>query len=1486
MPVDVLAPFHPASRRWFEASLGEPTAAQRAAWPSIVAGEHTLVVAPTGSGKTLAAFFAALDSIASGAQACEGASVHTLYVSPIKALTTDVRRNLRAPILGISGARREGDSPLREVTIGERTGDTPPRERERMRRHPPDVLVTTPESLFLMMTSEARHVFRGLRAIIVDEVHALVATKRGAHLALTLERLERVRDPGLAPLQRIGLSATVEPLDEAARFLGGYGARGPRAVSIADARAARPIAISVEGFEGLGAIEDELGAPAAERGVWPLVHERLLGRVREHRTTMIFANSRRLAERIAAGVNELAEEEVALAHHGSLAREQRAVIEERLKRGDLPAIVATSSLELGLDLGSVDFVAQVEAPLSIASGLQRLGRANHHVGGTPRGLLLPKHPGDLVACVASAVAMRAGAIESMAFPRSPLDVLAQQIAAIVAIEPGIHVDAVKAIARKSAPFHETPEEAIDGVLDLLAGRYPSVEFAELRPRLQWDRVTGELVPRPGLQRLVVANGGTIADRGLYGVFLAAGDDTAKGGRRVGELDEEMVFELREGEVFFLGASSWRCEEIRHDRVLVSPAPGEPGKMPFWHGESLGRSFALGLRVGTLLREVEGVVRKRSGAARTAARIREEAGLDEVGWENLTRYVRDQVESESALPTDRRIVVERFVDELGDERIVVLSPFGGRVHAPLCMAILAELRERLPGEVDGIWTDDALVFRLPERDEPTPLAWLLPRSDEIEARITAAVGASPLFSARFRESASRSLLLPRRRPGERQPLWAQRKRAQDLLAVASRYPAFPLLLETHREVLRDAFDVPSLRAVLEGIERRTIEVTAKDVSAPSPFAASALFGFVASFIYSGDAPLQERRLQALTVDHAQLRALLGEAALRTLFSDETLEAAARELALEDHPVLDAEALVDRLRRLGDRSDLEIEALRAGALRDELVASRRALVVRIAGEARTIAIEDAGLYRDALGVVPPHGVPAAFLEPVSSALEGLALRFARRRLPFDASIFAARFGIGIEAARVALEALAGAGRLEAGAFLPGGSSREYVHPEVLALLRRKTRAELRAAVEPVSPAAYTAALHAWQHLDAPRAGKSALLEVVRQLEGAPIHASALEQDVLPARIAGYAPSELDALMLRGEVVWVGIEASGPVDGRVALHLADHDALLARTAPRVEGALVDGVRTALERRGASFFAELLRAVPAPKGDLAEALWSLIWSGEVVADSLEPLRSRLRGATAATKRSHPRHGSADPSSPPGTEGRFSLRARRWIDEPTAPARALAVVQGLLERYGVLLRDVAKHELVPGGFSALYTVLRSLEDGGRVRSGYFVEGGGGAQFALPGADANLRAKRDPGSRTVGPESARDDGDAPLVLAATDPAQPYGSMFPWPSAAASDARIQRVPGAVVVYRQGRPLAYLTRSHASLVTFPSGEPADVPLDEAAIVRGLSEWIGSRRGPRALHLTEIDGVAAHAHPLRRALESRGGVRSGEGITLRKG
>jgi ATP-dependent Lhr-like helicase len=1482
MPAHALAPFHPAARRWFEASLGEPTSAQRAAWPAIGEGANTLVVAPTGSGKTLAAFFAALDAIARGHHDGGGPSVHTLYVSPIKALTTDVRRNLRGPILGITAAWREGEDALREVTIGERTGDTPARERARMRRNPPDILVTTPESLFLMLTSEARRIFRGLRTIIVDEVHALVPTKRGAHLALTLERLERVRDPGLPPLQRIGLSATIEPVDEAARFLSGYQGGHARRVVVADARTARPIALSVEGFEGLGAIDDDFGAPAAERGVWPLVHEKLLERVREHRTTMIFANSRRLAERIASGVNELAEREVALAHHGSLAREQRAVIEERLKGGDLPAIVATSSLELGLDLGAVDFVAQVEAPLSIASGLQRLGRANHHVGGTPRGLLLPKHPGDLVACVASAIAMREGAIESMAYPRSPLDVLAQQIAAIVAMEPTIAVEEVRSIARGAAPFAEVPDEAFEGVVDLLAGRYPSVEFAELRPRIQWDRVAGVLSPRPGLQRLVVANGGTIADRGLYGVFLAGGDDVSKGGRRVGELDEEMVFELREGEVFFLGASSWRCEEIRHDRVLVTPAPGEPGKMPFWHGESLGRSFALGARVGALLREVEAVVRKaRSGSTpRGAQHLCAASGLDATGWENLARYVREQAESESAVPTDRRIVVERFVDELGDERIVLLSPFGGRVHAPLCMAILAELRERMPGEVDGIWTDDGLVFRLPEREEPTPLGWLLPRSDEVEGRITAAVGASPLFSARFRENAARSLLLPKRRPGERQPLWAQRKRAQDLLAVASRYPAFPLLLETHREVLRDAFDVPSLRGVLEAIERRAIEVVVKDVAAPSPFAASALFGFVASFIYSGDAPLQERRLQALTVDHAQLRALLGDSALRTLFSQETLDDTARELALTNLPVRDAEGLLDRLRRLGDRTESEIAALEATKLRDEVVAARRALQVRIAGETRTIAIEDAGLYRDALGVVPPHGVPTAFLDSVPDALAAIALRYARRRLPFAAAAFAERFGLGVETARGVLEGLSAAGRLEAGAYLPGGTAREYVHPEVLALLRRKTRAELRAAVEPVSPAAYTAALHAWQRIDAPRSGKGALLEAIRQLEGAPLLASTLESDVLPARLAAYATSDLDALMLRGEVVWVGLEASGPADGRVALHLADHDVLLARPIARVDGALAEAIRSALERRGASFFAELARLVPAPRGDLVEALWSLVWSGEVVADSLEPLRSRLRGPSGGGKRPHPRHRALEAGAPPGTEGRFSLRVRRWLDEPAPAARSVATVRALLDRYGVLLRDVAKHELVPGGFHALYTVLRSLEDGGKVRSGYFVEGAGGAQFAVPGADANLRA-----GHGAAPANGGDrDDERPVLLAATDPAQPYGTLFPWPGAADGDARATRVPGAQVVFRRGRPVAYLTRSLASLVTFPSAEPADAPRDEEAVARALADWVASKRGPRALFLTEIDGIVAHAHPLRRALEARGATRSGEGLALR--
>jgi ATP-dependent Lhr-like helicase len=1460
---------------WFRSTLGEPTRAQTLGWPPIARGESTLLLAPTGSGKTLAAFLCAIDRLVVREPPREKRDrTRVLYVSPLKALAVDVERNLRAPIAGvIDQARRDGHE-LRAPTVDVRTGDTPAKDRARMARAPADVLITTPESLYLMLTSAARETLAAIDTLILDEIHALVPSKRGAHLALSLERLEALRGSGATPLQRIGLSATQRPLDEVARLLGGFDGGVPRAVTIVDAGARKTLELVVEAMKPEPAADGSQpgDAPTSLRtSAWPHVHARLVELVRAHRSTIVFVNNRRLAERLASAVNDKAGEEIALAHHGSLAREKRSAIEDLLKRGQLRAIVATSSLELGIDMGAVDLVVQIESPPSVASGLQRVGRACHGVGGVPRGVLLPSHRQDLVACAAVTASMRAGEVEETFYPRNPLDVLAQHIVAMVSVEP-IAVEALFERVRRAAPFADLPRPAFDSVLDMLSGRYPSDDFAELRPRITWDRIAGRLEARAGSHRLAVTNGGTIPDRGLYGVFIAPGEGGAPG-RRVGELDEEMVFELREGEVFLLGASSWRVEKITSEQVLVLPAPGQPGKMPFWHGDRPGRARAFGVRIGELVRRV-------AGGSSDVAELRETNALDAQAADALVAYVRGQVQATGEVPSDRAIVIERLVDEVGDWRVVVMCPFGTRVLAPWAIAVTARLREAYV-DVDLHYTDDGMAFRIPACDEPPAPELFLPSPDEIESQVTRALDGTALFAARFRECASRALLLPRRDPRRRTPLWAQRKRAGDLLAVASRHPEFPIVLEAYRECLRDAFDLPGLVGVLRDVATRRIRVTTVDTRIPSPFAASVLFAFVASFIYEGDAPLAERRAQALTIDHDRLRELLGEAELRRLLDADVIGEHQRGLQRLTRPVPHADGVHDLLLAVGD---LSLDELRercvppehAAGWTRELVRARRIIAVRIGGSERFAATEDAARLRDALGTTLPRGLPAALLEPSVSPTRSLVARYARTHGPFVAGDVATRLGVTVAAVDAEIAVLLRDGRLVEGAFLPGGSTPELCDRDVLDAIRRKSLARLRRAIEPVEARALAAFLPEWQGLGARRRGRDALLAVVGELEGCPLVASALESEILPARLDGYKGWDLDALCASGEVVWAGVEPLGLNDGRIALYLAEHEPLLARGArgsTPVEGSVADALRQLLGQRGAVFFADIARTLGGFPNDVLDVLWQMVWSGEVTNDTLEPLRSRARAlASEAQRRQHPRHARAPRTGPPGSEGRWSLRSARWASEPPSDTdRRTAVARSLLDRYGVVTREAAHAEGIAGGFAVVYDVLKALEDQGRVRRGYFVEGRGGAQFALPGADERLRARRDP----------RDD-IAPLVLAATDPANAWGALLDWP-AGTSDARPQRAAGALVVLHEGALLGWLGRGEHPLLTFlPPEEPAR---SDAAnrLARALADRV-DRGKHRALLVATVDGVDAARSPLAQAFAAAGFTATLRGLLKR--
>ncbi len=1523
---DPLAPFGPAVRAWFEATFEAPTDAQARGWAAIARGEHVLIHAPTGSGKTLAAFLWCLQRIAvqpsqPPARGTVG-SVRTLYISPLKALAYDVERNLRAPLAGIALAtQRLGLEPPR-ITIASRTGDTPADERRSLARHPPDILVTTPESLYLLLTSQAREILRGVEQVIVDEIHAVAGTKRGAHLALSLERLERLRPDGAAPVQRIGLSATQRPLETIGRYLVGSGEG--RDVTIVDAGARKPldlrVVVPVDDMSRLGEIltEDEQSSGPVLGGetrnsIWPAIHPRILELIRAHRSTIVFTNSRRLAERLAQRLNELAGEELVRAHHGSIAREQRLEIEEELKAGRLPALVATSSLELGIDMGAVDLVIQVESPTSVSRGLQRVGRAGHHVAEASEGVIFPKYRGDLLETAVVVRGMRDGAIEPTTLPRNPLDVLAQQIVAWT-LADRFSVDELLAAVRRAAPFETLTREVLEGVLGMLSGAYPSDEFAELKPRITWDRLTDVVAARADARTVAITSGGTIPDRGLYPVFLQGEAGTP--GRRVGELDEEMVYELRagmHGDVIVLGASSWRVADITPNRVLVAPAPGIPGKLPFWKGDAVGRPVELGRAIGAFTREADAdLARGAKGRAKAAERLRRDHDLDALAAENLLAYLEDERDAAGALPTDRRIVVERFRDELGDWRLVILTPFGGRIHAPWTMAIEARIAERLGIEIQTIYSDDGIAIRLPEGDGSLAGVeqLLFPDPDEVEDLVIGRVGGSSLFASRFRENAARALLLPRRRPGTRTPLWQQRQRAADLLAVASRYGSFPILVETYRECLADVFDLSALREVLAAVAAREITVHTVETARASPFASSLLFDYVAAYMYEGDAPLAERRAQALTLDRDLLRELLGQEELRELLDPDSLadlELSLQSLA-EERWARTADQVHDLLRRLGDLSSDESGARTDGGRVEaslhlaELAATRRAVRARIAGEERWIAMEDVARYRDGVGTAPPPGVPSAFLAPVPGALDGLLARFARTHGPFTANDPASRWGLHVGVVDDALHRLVAAGTVLAGEFRPGGASREFCDPEVLRSLRRRSLARLRHEVEPVEPVTLARFLPGW-HGVAPVAGGAdapvyqgdaaleRLAQIVDQLAGLPIPASVLERDVLPARLPGYQPRLLDELGAMGEVAWMGRGSLGRDDGRVVLYRPGRE-LLRPTgpgdgAPRPDGPVHERLRAHLARRGACFYRELFTSAGGRTDrEVLDALWDLVWAGEVTNDTVAPLRA-LRWKRPS-KDHGPRAGRLTALGPPEAAGRWSLvqappdptvdagADSLRVTGPSRTERLHAQTLALLERHGVLTREAVAGEAVDGGFSAVYPVLRLLEEGGRIRRGYFVDGLGAAQFALPGAVDRLRALRSlPG------EAAAERDRVVHLLAAADPANPYGAALPWPRRDDADRRpFQRAAGAYVALVGGEAAVYLDRGGTSIATFPA---ADDPVVLDAALRGLGALTADGR-VRELVLAKVDGEPVATSQRREALLAAGFIAGYRGLVLR--
>ena len=1667
--------FSEVVRTWFAGEFEAPTAVQARAWGAIAEGDNVLVIAPTGSGKTFASFLWAVDrlmvqksqALAAGDPWAKG--VRTLYVSPLKALGADIERNLQRPLEAIAAAEGCRTGSAAAIATAQRTGDTTADERRRIQRNPPDILITTPESLYLMLTSQAREVLRTVQTVIVDEVHALADDKRGAHLSLSLERLDALL---AAPAQRIGLSATVEPVETVARFLGGIhpvtvidgGARpalgiqvdvpvadmtaipaygGGKGIPGAPAPRRAPLEVAWKSDRALRAAMEQ-GSPGASApdsrlgssSIWPHIEAAILDQVLAHRSTIVFVNSRGLCEKLTARLNELyaqrrgfsspsavsagygsalgseaveppaayrsdmgssgslvspPEEAIAKAHHGSVSKEKRRAVEAALKRGELPCVVATSSLELGIDMGDVDLVLQVAPPPSVSSGLQRIGRANHRVGAASEGIIYPRTRAEIIDAAVVSEGMAQGRIEPIRPVSNPLDVLAQQTVAAVAMEDW-EADGWYRLVTRSANFDGLPRSAFDAVLAMLAGSINSGDLAEFSPRLRWDRATGMLKARPGSQRLAVTAGGTIPDRGMFSVVLPEGDGSGR--RRVGELDEEMVMESRVGDVIALGTSTWRIAEITGDRVIVEPAPGRSARLPFWHGEAIGRPLDLGRARGAFIRALDGALASPSdegGGIGSAAADRalealdpgfrrrlEAAGLGSRAQANLASLAILQREATGALPTDRTLVVEQCQDELGDWRIILHSPFGRRIHEPWALAVAARLKATAGLEVPVMAGDDGLVLSLPLTVESLPGAELF-RFDagELQASVKAALGHTALFAARFRECAARALLMTPPQPGRRSPLWQQRLKGGKLLEAARREGNFPIMAEAARECLQDVFDMEGLGALMEAIADGSVVLHEARTAVPSPFGASLVFGYVGEHLYEGDLPHAERQASLLSIDPALLGELLGGADPFSLLDPSVLAATEAQLQhwAEGWQARNAEDLWDVLRELGPLTEAEAaERSLAGsdvpAWLASLEAERRVFCFQRESRRLWAVADDGPRLRAVLGIALPPWLEAqgvAGPEPAPSApLDGLAARFARTHGPFSEGDLARRLALGGALVREALLRLEGEGRLVRSCCDDGEL---WCSAAVLGKLRSRSRTRAMEASRPVSAAAYMDFLLKRQGIgeEAPRPPLDALAEALALYEGVFLEASLWESAVFPARIPGYRPELLDELVSSGDVLWVGRvsgrgpsasdgirsrgEGKGAAAGReIAFYPADSPlapspvnlaeapweplqpmAAVQEGAPVSEGD-ADGlgrrVLRLLADQGPLAFPALCTALRDPLPEpaaVASALEGLTAQGAVTSDSPAFIRAwdsfdaaafgGNAGAVPAapSRRARSRRSSsvyaqakrqARQQAAARVQGRAALQgalAGRWAalapNQASATLEALATVESLLDRYGVITRPIALLDGLAGGLQSIYPVLRAMEDAGDLLRGVFVEGLGPVQFAARETVEALRAAAPAGA--AGPLPAG-EASAALprdlrIIAADDPANLYGAALPWPPLAAlapegsaapsRKAKAARRSGALVVLGAAGPVLYAAPNLRSVMAFADDEALLAAAIErlAAYVRVRAKQAGGR-DLRAKRVVEtLNGVPILSLPACALFEEAGFVRQPDGMRL---